>query len=674
MCGTSFKMKNPDSGSRSLFITLLALFFSIRLFTGGAAEANIEIQAGQTAGPVSRYLTGACIEDVNHEIYGGLYSQMIFGESFQEPPARVDGQEESKVGATPKISGEWRLIVAGDVRAAFDLATNHPFLGGQSQYLAFKRGPGVAGIENRGLNRSGLDFIAGKNYEGCLWVRSEHPVEFFVALESGDGQTVAAEARLIVTSNDWQRLEFNLTPDSNIIRGRFAVKLKQPGAITVGYVFLQPGEWGRFKGLPVRREVAEGMLDQGITVLRYGGSMVNAPGYRWEKMIGPRDRRPPYHGTWYSYASNGWGIPDFLNFCETAGFLGIPDFNVNESPSAMADFIEYANGPANTVWGARRLADGHPQPYGLKYLELGNEECVNEIYAAKFEALARAIWAKDPGIVLVVGDFSYREPINNPFDMGGADSHLTSLAGQQKILQLARANHRDVWFDVHVWTDGPLPGSSLQGAISFRNALEKIADGAKFSVVVFELNANNHSQRRALANALAIQTLERDGKFPVVTSANELQPDGQNDNGWNQGLLFLNPEKVWLQPPGYVDRMLSENYLPERVACQVTGADQLDANARRSEDGKTLVLQVVNAGDAPVTAAIKLDGFKPRQPEVHVESLAGGLEDNNAANDPTHIQTQAGDWKPDLKSGPAVYDFPANSFTVFRFRALTAKM
>ncbi len=666
MCGTSFKMKNPG-GSRGFRIALLAAFFSARLFTGWAAEANIEIQAGQSAGPVSRYLTGACLEDVNHEIYGGLYSQMIFGESFQEPPARVDGQEEAKVGVTPKISGEWRLIAAGDVRAAFDLATSHPFLGGQSQYLALKSGTGVAGIENRGLNRGGLDFTAGKNYEGCLWVRSEHPAEFFVSLESGDGQTVAAEARLIVASNDWQRLEFNLTPDSNIVRGRFAIKLKQPGAITVGYVFLQPGAWGRFKGLPVRREVAEGMLDQGVTVLRYGGSMVNAPAYRWEKMIGPRDRRPPYRGTWYSYASNGWGILDFLNFCEAAGLLGIPDFNVNESPSDMADFIEYANGPANTVWGARRVADGHLQPYALKYLELGNEECVNEIYAAKFAALARAIWAKDPGIVLVVGDFSYREPINNPFDMGGADSHLTSLAAQQKILQLAKANHREIWFDVHVWTDGPLPGPSLPGAISFRNALEKIADGAKFSVVVFELNANNHSQRRALANAIAIQTLERDGRFPVVTSANELQPDGQNDNGWNQGLLFLNPEKVWLQPPGYVNRMLSENYLPDRVACQVTGADQLDANAKLSEDGKTLVLQVVNAGDAPVTAAIKWDGFTPRQSAVHVESLAGGLEDHNTASDPTQIQPRSSDWKPDRKSGQAVYDFPANSFTVFRF-------
>jgi hypothetical protein len=661
------KMKDADRIVKSFTTIFLAAFVGMTTFTGRADDAVIEVSADQLCNRVSPYLTGACIEDVNHEIYGGLYSQMIFGESFQEPPASVAGQPVSEGGDSPRISGQWRAILDGDVQTAFDLDTRHPFVGTQSQSLAFKRGTGVAGIENRGLNRWGMDFTGGKEYEGYLWVRSVRPTECFVALESSNGKTVCAEARLVVKGNDWERIPFVLTPDASVTRGRFAIKLKQPGAITIGYAFLQPGEWGRFKGLPVRREVAEGMIEEGFTILRYGGSMVNAPEYRWKKMIGPRGQRPPYHGTWYSYASNGWGIPDFLNFCEAAGILGVPDFNVNETPQDMADFIEYANGPTNTVWGARRLADGHPRPYGLKYLELGNEEAVNEIYATKFAALAKAIWAKDPDIILVVGDFAYQQPIKNPFSFGGADSRITSLAAQQKILQLAKANHREVWFDLHVWTDGPRPGSSLQGAISFRDALEKIADCASFHVVVFELNANNHSQRRALANALAIQTFERDGQIPVVTSANGLQPDGQNDNGWDQGLLFLNPEKVWLQPPGYMNRMLAQNYLPERVGCRVTGADELDANAKRSDDGKILVLQVVNSSAIPVTAAIKLAGFIPAKPVVQVEVVAGSLDDHNTARDPTHIRPVETNWQPGFNGGKAAYTFPANSFTVLRF-------
>ena len=100
---------------------------------------------------------------------------------------------------------------------------------------------------------------------------------------------------------------------------------------------------------------------------------------------------------------------------------------------------------------------------------------------------------------------------------------------------------------------------------SFADALDKMADGARHKVVVFEFNAGNHAQKRALANALAINAVERDGRLPIVTSANCLQPDGQNDNGWDQGLLFLNPSQVWLQPPGYVTQMFSRNYLPHAV-------------------------------------------------------------------------------------------------------------
>ena len=99
-------------------------------------------------------------------------------------------------------------------------------------------------------------------------------------------------------------------------------------------------------------------MAQGLTVLRYGGSMVNCPEYRWKQMIGPRDRRQPYKGTWYPHSTNGWGIIDFISFCEAAGFLGIPDLNMDETPQDMADFVEYINGPADSEWGRRRVADG----------------------------------------------------------------------------------------------------------------------------------------------------------------------------------------------------------------------------------------------------------------------------------------------------------------------------
>ncbi|MCL5097126.1 MAG: DUF1080 domain-containing protein, partial [Candidatus Omnitrophica bacterium] len=578
--------------------------------------------------------------------------------AFEPVPQPVNGE----------VSRMWRPFQRGAVRGGFGIDKTNPFLGAQSQRLSLADGQGEIGIENQGLNRWGMHFETGKPYEGCLCVKTGQSTEFYVSLESADGKIIYAETRLEAMPGDWHRIDFQLTPNQADTAGRFAIKLKQPGSVLLGYAFLQPGEWGRFKGLPVRKDVAEALIDQGITVLRYGGSMVNHPEYRWKKMIGPRDRRPPYRGTWYPYSSNGWGIPDFMAFCEAAGFEYIPAFNMGESPQDMGDFIEFAKGPADSKWGQRRVADGHPQPYRLHYLELGNEERVDEEYAARFEAMAKAIWAKDPNIVLVVGDFLYSQPILNPFNFQGAASDITSLAGQQRILQLAKQHNREVWFDVHVGTDGPLPDSTLAGMWSFRNALDKISDGARHKVVVFEFNAGNHSQRRALANAVAIQAVERDGRIPIATSANCLQPDGQNDNGWNQGLLFLDPSHVWLQPPGYVTQMLSRNYLPQLVHCQVTGAtNSLDANAKRSKDRKFLLLQVVNPTDNEISAQIHITGFTPANPVAQVTELSGPLNAVNTSSEPDNLVPVSSQWNHRITDGNTSRAFPPHSFTLIRF-------
>ncbi len=640
---------------RGILSFCIIVFFAA---AGRAQEAAITVNASQPLHILPRYLTGACLEDVNHEVYGGLYSQMIFGESFQEPASTQSGNG---------VSGMWQALRRGTATGEFSLESSNAFVGSRSQVIRFSSGNGEIGIENQGLNHWGMNFEAGNEYDGCLDARADTPTPITVALESSNGSAIYAQTNLLVTSNDWERLNFSLTPSSSGSDGRFAITLTEPGSVVVGYAFLEPGAWGQYEGLPVRKDVAEGLINQGITVLRYGGSMVNAAGYRWKNMIGPRDRRPPYAGTWYGYSSDGWGIPDFLNFCEAAGFLGVPDFNINETPQAMADFMEYVNGRTNTVWGAQRLADGHPQPYNLKYLELGNEETVNSAYYQKFRALAQAIWVADPNVTLVVGDFSYHQIIIAPHNFHGADSGITNLSAQQKILQLARQYNREVWFDVHVWTDGPTPDGSLAGMFSFDDALGKITHGAKYKVVVFELNANHHDQGRALANALAINAAERDGRLPMVTSANCLQPDGENDNGWDQGLLFLNPAQVWLQPPGYVMRIFSRHHERWIIKSDVKDPGHyLNVVASRSDDGKTLVLDVVNscAGDVPAT--IVIDGYSFTR-QADIECLSGPLKMTNTAMAQNQIHPIQKIWQPDFKMGQAEYEFPRHSITAIQF-------
>jgi alpha-L-arabinofuranosidase len=804
-----------------------------------AQEAEVVVHANQVSHRVSRYLTGACIEDVNHEIYGGLYSQMIFGESFQEPPpvlplkgfTAYGGRWVAKDGAVsvagddgPKlisdepafaagevgvemflperkggnaglivkvsepgvgadkltgyeialdatghlvvgrhrqnwepirnvpcdvpanqwiqlavrlsgnafevlvngksmltyedgehplaggrvglrtwqreahfrnlyvqadgqsrklrfdmadedapnvgVSGMWRAVSRGSAQGSWSLETQNPFIGRQSQRLALKEGEGEVGIENQSLNRWGMNFVKGKRYEGHVWLRAGQSTRIFLALESADGSRVYAETHADARSAEWQKIDFKLTPDADDKAGRFAIKLKGPGSVCVGYAFLQPGDWGRFKGLPVRRDVSEALVAQGLTVLRYGGSMVNHAEYRWKKMIGPRDRRPPSQGTWYPQSSNGWGIFDFLNFCEAAGLLGIPAVNMDETPSDMADFMEYADGSAKSEWGRRRAADGHRAPYGLKYLELGNEEAVNEDYWKKFKPLAEAIWAKDPAVILVVGDFAYDKVIDDPYNFSGAPN-IKTLAAHKKILDLAREHGREVWFDVHVWTEHPPAPNGMPGVRSFVEQLGRLSPGANYKVAVFEFNADNHALKRALANACAINQLEQLGdRVAVACSANCLQPYRQNDNGWDQGLLFLSPSQVWAQPPYYVMQMVSRDYQPLCVQTEVKSpANTLDAAATRSEDGKTLTVQMVNTGKAVLVANIKLDGFVPRNPAARTAVLTGDWDGINTPEQPGRIKPSESDWHYEFKAGTVSRTLPAYSFTVMRFRS-----
>ena len=189
-------------------------------------------------------------------------------------------------------------------------------------------------------------------------------------------------------------------------------------------------------------------------------------------------------------------------------------------------------------------------------------------------------------------------------------------------------------------------------------------------MAIFELNAGNHAMKRALANALAINQVERIGdKLMVTCSANCLQPDGQNDNDWDQGLVFLNPSHVWLQPPGFVTRMVSRHYLPLLVESEVQNAGKvLDANAKRSTDGKAMALQVVNTGSEPMRTRIALEDFVPSHSAARVTELAGPLEAVNTSREPTRVVPAERDWQPQWVAGAAEFTFAPHSFTILQFR------
>ena len=405
-------------------------------------------------------------------------------------------------------------------------------------------------------------FAGGKPYEGVVWARAAKPVDAAVALESARRRTrYWPRPRSRCDRADWQRLEFTADARRDRPAGRFAdLSLKQPRqTVDLGYVSLQPGEWGRFKGLPVRKDVAEALVDQGLTVLRYGGSMVNAPEYRWKKMIGPRDRRPPYKGTWYPYSTNGWGIIDFLDFCEAAGFLGIPGFNMDETPQDMADFVEYVNGPADSPGASGARPTATRRPIGSGTSSSATKRRSNEAYWQKFKPLAEAIWAErsvDHAWWSAISPTASTSPI--PYDFAGAPS-IKSLAAHKKILDFARAEPAR---SGSTCTSGTTPRATATNSSRARRA-DRLARQAQPRGRLQGLRVRGERRQspaaaRAGATPGTLNGLERFGsRVPIVCAANCLQPDGQNDNGWDQGLLFLSPAQVWAQPSYYVTQMIS---------------------------------------------------------------------------------------------------------------------
>ncbi len=587
-----------------------------------ADDCLISLDPARSAGRVSDLLYGVCMEDVNHELYGGIWSQMIFGENFEEAgvPVGDDGSQADGPGqAVPSeskkvtgcVSGMWRGAAEGDIIGHFSVISDGLRSGRKAQQMGIRSGSGRLLICNMGLNRGGMGFVAGKDYNGYLYARAQSAITVYTALESADGSRRYAEASFSVQGG-YQKYPFTLIPDGTDRAGRFVIEIRQTGTLDVGYAFLEPGDWGLYKGLHVRRDVGQMLENQGLTVLRFGGCMANAADYKWKKMTGASEERGGYKGWWYEHASYGFGIIEFMDLCEALGKAYVPDFSSYESADDMGDFLRFAcgNDPSDP-WVGLRMRMGREKPYNLQYLQIGNEEKIDTAFAGRFNAIADRIWAIRPDLTLIVGDFEYQEIVEDPDHFTGNPSKITSLAGHRQILDHAVKKGGRVWFDIHFWSSsGTDPVRYFEPTLSFYAALKKICPEADTGLCVLELNANCHTFERALCNAFAIHFARRHSDvIHIMCSANALQVQGHNDNDWNQGLVFMDTAGVWYQPPAYIDRMLLDGHQPCLLETGMPDTDTLSACAVMSEDKKTVCVSIVNRTGREKTVGIDLHAF-----------------------------------------------------------------
>lgn len=523
------------------------------------------------------------------------------------------------LGKGSSVSGMWMCEFSEGVEGYTSVITDHIYSGNQAQRLVFASGSGALSINNMGLNRGGMGFVAGKDYNGYILASSDSPIKVYAALESAAGVRYAETS--FTVEGDYAKYSFSLTPDTTDPKGRFVIEIRSAGVLDVDYAFLETGEWGLYKGLHVRADVGEALENQGITVLRFGGCMANAADYKWKFMTGAPEDRGVYRGWWYNYSSYGFGIIEFMDLCEAMGVTYIPDFSSYESAKDMGDFAQFAFGtdPENE-WVQLRAQMGRSTPYNLKYIQVGNEDKVDLAFANRFNAIANAVWQVNPDVIFIVGDFEYKNIITDPYSFTGNTSGITSLEGHKKILENAADKGKTVWFDIHFWSEsGKDPYHFFEPAISFYNALHEIVPEADSALCVLELNANAHHFERALCNALAIKFAEEHSDIiKIMCSANCLQVQDHNDNGWNQGLLFMDTDSVWYQPAAYIDRIFLDAYLP--VSLDVGGEGvktvEFDVSASASEDGKTVCVKVLNRSGSAKGVSVLIEDFASKNVTV----------------------------------------------------------
>jgi len=622
-----------------------------KVWIPATADQNpVTIDAATVENRLSKNIYGACIEDVNHEVYGGLFDQKIFGGSFEE------NYQKTAFDGKVTQSGMWDIFHENNT-AQFSLDSVNAFNGKYAQKIIYTGGNGKAGLINGGLNRWGIAVQSGKTYQGRIYLRSQNFAgkKVYVALQSADGQSIYAVQELKNTGTDWAKFPFALTSNTTDNNARFAVWIENKGTVWLDQAVLESPVADRFHNLPFRADIGNAMVAQGLTFLRYGGSMVNAAEYRFKKMIGDPDLRPPYRGFWYPYSTNGFGIEEFLKFCEAAGFEAAFAINIEETAQDAADMVEYLNGDVSTEWGAKRAKNGHPAPYHVKYIEIGNEEVLPNgdvtaeytHYIERFNDLYKAMKAKDPNLKFINSAWwrPKSDNVKRVFD---------ALNGKA-----------DYW-DYHPWTDDLNSSKTIETELrQMQNLFKQWDINTTMKCAIFEENGNTHNLQRSIVHATVLNAVRRMGDF-VLTScaANALQPFLQNSNGWDQGQIFFTPSQVWGQPTFYAQQMASANHLPQRVKQTPRGLT-LDVTATTDENNQTLVIHVVNTTSGIITQPFVLQNFNAAG-KAQITVLQGNPKDENTSVQPEKIVPQQS-YITVTNSG-FTHTFPPYSYTIIRIR------
>lgn len=383
-----------------------------------AAPLVLEVRADQPGHPINKTQYGVFFEEISHAGEGGLYAELVKNRSF-----------EDSTDAVP----DWTFYKTGAANGAMSLEKTELLNAAQACALKLDiSGPGTVGVANAGY--WGIHVVKGRTYDLSFFTKSKLPANATITakLQNQDGSKTYASCVVGDLTDSWKKRKGTLTADDTEPKGRLTLEVttEKPGALWLDVVSLFPPTW---KGRPngTRPDLAEMVAKMKPGVIRFpGGTYVStkpADAPRPLNELGPIEERPGHpapgkQNPWGYHNNDGFGLHEYLQFAEDLGAEPIYVFQGGADPGAEMNrpdtyikgaaldqliqeslsVIEYANGPATTTWGAKRAANGHPEPFHMKYVQIGNENW-HKPFHDNYIVIYNAIKAKYPEMQVIWG-------------------------------------------------------------------------------------------------------------------------------------------------------------------------------------------------------------------------------------------------------------------------------
>ena len=580
---------------------------------------------------ISDKLIGIFFEDISYAADGGLYGELIQNRDFEYRPRDHRGWN-----ATTAWSGE-NLI---NVVVVDPLSVNNP------HYAVL----GDDVIYNEGWD--GIPVQAGAQYDFSMYVLNINDQKDFTIQLIDEENRVIGEASMKTQGNYWQRYETALTATATCAKARLAIIAQGDNKAGIDMVSLFPHDTfkGRKNGL--RKDLAETIAAIKPKFVRFpGGCMSHGQGmdniYHWNHTVGPLQDRLPDFNIWGYHQTRGLGFFEYFQFCEDIGAeplpvlaAGVPCQNSNANRQGVGgqqggipmdqmpayiqellDMIEWANGdPATSPWAKLRADAGHPAPFNLKYIGIGNEDIIGTVFEERYEMICKAIRAKYPEIKIcgTVG----------PFHMPSAD-YLEGWDFTKK--------HPDLQYmvDEHYY-------ESTGWFMHHRDYYDNYDRNAA-KVYLGEYAASTQMKRpnveTALAEALYLTDVERNGDVVEMTSYAPLLARDDHHN-WDPDMIYFTGTSVRTTPAYDVQRLFSVNSGDRYITTMLLGvADNLRHRVGASlvSDSKTgrKYLKLVNA--LPVELTLTLRGLTLPEGTV-AEGFSGQPEDQTTEVKTTQVK------------------------------------